>query len=102
MTTKYRIEQYDGSLRPATHPDRVEYAADERAARRIAAAMLGHRTLRGAAQWERYQGGTVYQFGPRVEDNGYDFAVVIDIADEAREQAEEERDLARDDYDVCG
>ncbi|HMN09291.1 MAG TPA: hypothetical protein PKC83_10945 [Gemmatimonadaceae bacterium] len=96
MTTKYRIEQYDGSLRPATHPDRVEYAADERAARRIAADMLGHRSLRGASTWERYQGGTVYQFGPRVEDNGYDYAVIIEAEAEAEAEADE-----RADYDVC-
>lgn len=96
-TMKYRIECYDGSLHPATHPDRVEHAADARTARRIAAAMLGHSSLRGASQWERYQGGTVYQFGPRTEDNGYDFAVIIDVAAEAEVEADDERA----DYDVC-
>lgn len=98
----HRIEIYDGSIHPATRPYATLWASDEREARRIAAKALGRRTLRGASSWDRAQGGMVWQFGPRVEDNGYDFAVVIDIADEAREQAEEERDLARDDYDVCG
>lgn len=81
----YRIECYEDS---ATRPHQTEYAETERAARRIAARMLGHVTLRGAASWDRYQGGTVYQFGPRREDNGYDFVVVVDQTIEAREDAE--------------
>lgn len=82
MTTQnaeqpYTIEVYDGSQHPAPHPYRVEYAHTERDARRIAAQLLGHSTLRGSASWERYQGGTVYQFGPRVDDNEHDYAVIV-------------------------
>jgi hypothetical protein len=72
----YNVECYDGNQHPAPRPYEIETATTEREARRIAARMLGHRTLQGASSWERYQGGTVYQFGPRREDNGYDYAVI--------------------------
>ena len=76
----YTIERYDGGQCPARHPCRVEYAATEREARRIAARMLGHRTLRGAASWERYQGGAVWQFGPRdAGASGFDFVVITEV-----------------------
>lgn len=72
----YHIACYSGSQRPSKYPAETDTADTPREARRIAARMLGHRTLRGAATWDRYQGGTVYQFGPHEEDNGYDFAVI--------------------------
>lgn len=94
MAQTYRIERYDGGQYPAVHPCQTATAVTRTEARRIAARMLGHRTLRGAASWERYQGGTVYQFGPHAEDNGYDYAVIIDTRlDEAIAD--------RSDYDVC-
>jgi hypothetical protein len=93
----YRIECYDGSQHPATYATETDYATTERDARRIAARMLGHASLRGAASWERYQGGTVYQFGPRAEDNGHDYVVIIDESAERDERA-----AARADYDVEG
>lgn len=74
----YRIACYDGNQHPATHAYRVDTASTMREARQIAARMLGHSSLRGASTWDRYQGGTVYQFGPKVEDNGYDFVVIED------------------------
>lgn len=70
------IKCYDGSQHPAVYPTSTAKAGNEKEARRIAARMLGHSTLRGAATWERYQGGTVFQFGPRAEENGYDFVVI--------------------------
>lgn len=75
---KFRIECYDGTEHPAVVPYAVAQVATMREARRVAAKMLGHDTLRGAASWDRFQGGTVWQFGPRTEDNGEDFAVIID------------------------
>ena len=72
----FTVKLYDGNQHPATHATETATASTEREARKIAARMLGHKTLRGAASWERYQGGTVYQFGPRAEENGYDFAVI--------------------------
>lgn len=72
----YTICIYDGGQHPAVHPYQTERAATLREARRLAARGLGHQSLRGAATWDRYQGGTVYQFGPHTEDNGYDFAVI--------------------------
>lgn len=76
-STLYRIAVYNGQARPAKHPYRIETVESERVARRVAAQMLGHRTLRGAASWERSQGGTVWRFGPRApEHNGYDFVVI--------------------------
>lgn len=77
MTT-YSIELFDGSQHPALHPTKSASASTEREARRIAAGMLGHKTLRGAASWERYQGGTVFQFGPRCEDNEFDYVVLTE------------------------
>ncbi len=76
MSADYIVELYNGREHPAVHPVRTAHAATEREARRIAARMLGHSSLRGASQWGRYQGGTVYQFGPRVEDSEYDYAVI--------------------------
>lgn len=70
------VKLYDGGSHPAVHPTRTATAETEREARRLAAEMLGHNSLRGAATWDRYQGGTVYQFGPRAEENGYDFVVI--------------------------
>jgi len=55
----------------------------EREARAWAAKKLGHTSLRGASKWDRYQGGTVYQFGPHHEDNGCDFAVILTSAEVA-------------------
>jgi len=72
----YWIGVYDGSQHPAPHPYASETAETEREARKIAARMLGHTSLRGASSWDRYQGGTVYQFGPRNESNDYDFVVI--------------------------
>ena len=72
----YVIQLFDGGQHPAVHPIATSTAATEREARKEAARLLGHRTLRGAATWDRYQGGTVYQFGPRDEDNGYDYVVI--------------------------
>jgi len=96
MTTHtYRIECYDGSQHPAVHPYVTSSAASLREARRIAARMLGHQSLRGAASWDRYQGGTVYQFGPHSSENGYDYAVIVSPDDGADGRA------ARADYDVC-
>lgn len=71
----YTIEVYNGREHPAVHPVRTAHAATEREARRIAARMLGHASLRGASQWDRYQGGTVYQFGPR-GGSEHDYAVI--------------------------
>lgn len=73
---KYRIELYDGGQHPAIHPTETATAETYRDARRIAARMLGHRTLRGAASWQE-QGGDGWQFGPHEEDNGYDYAVIL-------------------------
>lgn len=70
----YRVEYYDDEHHDI--PDLIEVVADERTARRTAARLLGHRTLRGASSWRRYQGGTVFQFGPRTEDNGEPFVVI--------------------------
>jgi hypothetical protein len=87
----YRIEYYrDESGR---FPAEVATEATLRAANRTAAAQLGASSLRGAATWNRYQGGTVYQFGPRVENNGHPFVVIVD--EEAERQEAEEDDLAR-------
>lgn len=72
----YTIKLFDGGQQPALHPIETAIATTERGARAVAARMLGHDSLRGAATWERYQGGTVFQFGPREEDNGYDYAVI--------------------------
>lgn len=78
----YSIELYDGGQHPARHPRQTATAATEREARRIAARMLGHGSLRGASTWTRYQGGQVYQFGPHDEYSEYDFVVILDRADE--------------------
>lgn len=64
----------------SNHASETATAATEREARRIAARMLGHRTLRGSSQWDRFEGGTVYQFGPHEEDNGYDFVVIEEVS----------------------
>ena len=72
----YHVSVYDGSQHPAIHPYATEEHPTGREARRAAARLLGHRSLRGASTWDRYQGGTVYQFGPRTEDSEYDFAVI--------------------------
>ncbi len=88
----YRIELYDGSQQPANRAMSTQTCGSESEARKVAAKMLGHRSLRGAATWDRYQGGTVYQFGPRSElmDNDYDFVVIVDeeADDEQRRQHE--------------
>lgn len=76
----YKIDCYDGKQQPASHAFRTASANTMREARRIAARMLGHRTLRGASTWDRYQGGTVYQFGPHEEENGYDFVVIEEVS----------------------
>lgn len=81
--------QYDLCIDRAT-------AATPREARRVAAQMLGRRSLRGATTWERYQGGTLYRFGPRGERAPY---VVISAPAEAEAEAEA-RALARAEYDV--
>lgn len=78
--SRYRVSVYDGSQHPAHHAYKTNEVRDLRAARKEAARMLGYSSLRGASTWERWQGGTVYQFGPRTEDNGYDFAVIEEIA----------------------
>jgi hypothetical protein len=52
-------------------------ASSEREARRLAARLLKRRTLRGARSWDRYQGGTCFQFG---SDDGI-FAVVREDGD---------------------
>jgi len=41
------------------------HANSERDARRLAAGLLKRRSLRGARSWDRYQGGTCFQFGRR-------------------------------------
>jgi hypothetical protein len=41
------------------------HAHTEREARRLAAGLLKRRSLRGARSWDRYQGGTCFQFGQR-------------------------------------
>ncbi len=81
-TTMFTVSVFNGREHPAVHPYAVERHANERDARRAAARMLGHSSLRGASSWSRYQGGTVYQFGPRTEDTEYDFAVVQRDGDE--------------------
>lgn len=91
----YRIEVYYGSQHPSHYPYNTDTAATEREAHRRAAQMLGHTTLRGASTWSRYQGGQVYQFGPRTENNGYDFVVIIAPGDED----EQDYDETRDQYD---
>ena len=96
MSTTYRIECYDGTQHPALHPDTTAEASTEREARRIAARMLGHRTLRGASSWESWQGGIVYRFGPRAEDSEYDYAVIIDLGD----ADDDALALQRADYDI--
>lgn len=79
----YTIEVYDGRQHPALRPYRVEHATTEREARRIAARMLGHRTLRGASAWDRSQGGTVWQFGPRDPlASEFDFVVIVETSTE--------------------
>lgn len=82
MATDYTVELYDGTQHPATTPTTVVRCATLREARREAARMLGHKNLRGAATWDRPQGGAVYQFGPHQEENGYDFAVIIADGDD--------------------
>lgn len=78
-----RVELYDGSQHPAVRPVKVETTDSDRKARRIAAAMLGHASLRGASTWNRHQGGTVWQFGPRsAEDSEYDYVVIRDDDDD--------------------
>lgn len=73
----WTIQVFDGRVHPPTHPYRTGQADTEREARRIAAQLLGHRNLRGASSWERYQGGTVFQFGPRaIEESESDFVVI--------------------------
>lgn len=74
------IEYYEDSSR--FHPDTTTTAETDREARREAANMLGHKNLRGASSWEHHQGGIVYQFGPRDEDNEYPFAVIISEEEE--------------------
>lgn len=75
------VSIYDGSEHPALSPYATKEFADMKSARAWAAKMLGHKTLRGASTWDRYQGGSVYQFGPRDEDNNYDHAVIEDDRD---------------------
>jgi len=78
----YRVEVYDGSTRPSPRPYEVVRVKSLRAAHKEAARMLGAKNLRGAASWpyyERGEEGTAYQFGPRNEDNGYDFAVIVEL-----------------------
>lgn len=70
------VSVYDGTQHPAPRPYTTEEHATMREARQAAARMLGHRSLRGASTWDRYQGGTVYQFGPRTDDSEYDFVVI--------------------------
>lgn len=70
---KYKIAVYEDCQ---DHPYRTATATTEREARKIAAKFLGASTLRGSSTWPRYQGGTVFQFGPHEEDNGYDFVVI--------------------------
>ena len=82
MTTMFTVSVFNGREHPAVHPYKTERHSNERDARRAAARMLGHSSLRGAASWDRYQGGTVYQFGPRSEDTEYDFVVVQRDGDE--------------------
>lgn len=78
----YTIEVFDGGQHPAPEPYSTARAGTEREARRVAARMLGHSTLRGASTWEQMRGGTAFRFGPWEEgDNGYD-VVVITIDDE--------------------
>lgn len=72
----FRIAVYNGTLQPTGFPYSVHTTETLAEARAWAARALGHKTLRGAATWERYQGGTVYKFGPRTEHNGYDFVVI--------------------------
>lgn len=72
----FRITVYNGTLQPAKFPYSVYTTDTLSKARAWAARVLGHKTLRGAATWERSQGGTVYQFGPRTDHNGHDFVVI--------------------------
>lgn len=62
----------------AARPTRTEAYATVKEARKAAARMLGHNSLRGASTWDRYQGGDVYQFGPRSEMNDRPFVVIVD------------------------
>ncbi len=73
---RYIVSVYDGRQHPAVRPIARSVCSTMPEARREAARLLGHRSLRGASTWERYQGGTVYQFGPKTEDNEYDFVVI--------------------------
>ena len=74
------IEVYDGSSSPAPRPYRTERATTEQEARRVAARLLAHASLRGASSWPRPDGGTVWQFGPHREDNGFDYAVIVEVS----------------------
>lgn len=76
----FTIRLYPGHEHPAHHASETATVATEREARRIAARMLGRKNLRGASSWDRYQGGTVYQFGPHEEENGEDFAVIEEVS----------------------
>lgn len=75
----YRVSIYDGGQHPAKYPYKSVTCATEREARREAARMLGRSSLRGSSSWERYQGGTVFRFGPHDEDNGHDFTVIEEV-----------------------
>lgn len=75
----YIIEVYKGPPFPGNRPYRVEHAATHRDARHIAARMLGHRTLRGANRWERYEGGPIWLFGPRYEESGFDYVTITEV-----------------------
>jgi hypothetical protein len=75
----YTVDLYDGSQHPPQRPVAHAVFDTEREARREAASMLGHETLRGAARWDHHGGGTVYQFGPGAVENGYDFVVIREV-----------------------
>lgn len=74
-----RVSVYNGSQHPAVHPYWTDTFETEKEARSVAARKLGHQSLRGASTWDRYQGGTVYQFGPKDENSNYDFAVIEEV-----------------------
>jgi hypothetical protein len=56
-------------------PYRQDTATTARDARRLAARMLGRRSLRGASQWH-WDASVAYHFGPRSDAAEYDVAVI--------------------------
>lgn len=71
--TNYAVRLFHDDNGPCC--EHVE-CSTEKEARAEAARLLGHRTLRGASQWDASDydvATTVFRFGPHTEQNGYDF-----------------------------